>query len=214
MKPVPLYRVSLVAMFVIASLALFPAPSRSDPPGSCGCQAVREIPFETLIRQNDGAWLVPTLRALRSPRAWEAAMDEWEANHEIVGREPVPDIDWTKNAVIVLALGTQVRECRVSVKKCTIEAELTVVDLHVDVPFQWDPIGTVEHPCLVVSVARNDLKELQLRFDADIAGLPPGLSRRSIVANGNNHVNTASSGVAAAGGPVLSSWGQLKALYR
>jgi hypothetical protein len=203
------------SVLAIAAMPTLPGTVGAAPPAPCTCSAVRPIPYQVLYQHKDGTWLVPTLRAVRSARQWEAAMDEWQALQQVVGREPAPAIDWSHDAVIVLALGRQVRQCGVAVKGCQIESELTVLDLHLDLgPEQWDPIGTVEHPCVVISVANSDLRELRLRCDASIDGLPPGQDRRSEVSNGNDRMNAAPAAAAAtAAGPAISSWGRIKAQY-
>ena len=195
-------------------LATLPSAARANPPEHCSCGGIRPIPYQILYQQKDGAWLVPTLKAVRSERQWEAAMDEWQAKQQVVGREPAPAVDWNRTAVIVLALGRQVRQCGVAVKGCHLESELTILDLHLDLgPDQWDPIGTVEHPCIVVAIDRSDLKALALHYDASVDGLPPGMDRRSEVANGHNHSNAAPVASVAAG-PEATSWGRVKAFYR
>jgi len=199
---------------VVPGLAMLPSPAGATPPETCACGGIRPIPYQVLYQQRDGAWLVPTLRPIRSARQWEAAMDEWQAKQQIVGREPAPAVDWNRTAVIILAIGTQVRQLGVAVKGCHLESELTVLDLHFDLGSgQWDPIGTVEHPCIVIAIDRSHLKELALHCDANVDGLPPGMDRRSEVANGQNHLN-ATPATAVAAGPEATSWGRLKALYR
>ena len=213
--PTPRHGLSRVAWTLggLAGLALLPASPDAAPAGACSCGEPRAIEYRILYQHKDGAWLVPTLRAVRSARQWEAAMDAWQARHEVVGREPAPAVDWSREAVIVVSLGRQVRQCGISVRGCHRSAEVTVLDLHMDIgDGRWDPIGTVEHPCAVVAVARADLKEIALRCDATIDGLPAGQDRRGEVSSDRNHPDAAR--VATAAGAEATSWGRVKALYR
>jgi hypothetical protein len=211
----------------MVGLALVPGVSPAAPRAGGD---TRDIKFRILYQHSDGAWLAPTLEAVRSARQWESAMDNWLAKQEVVGREPAPAIDWSHDAVIVLSLGTQVRQTGVEVRGCRRAADLTMVDLHFDTGGDaWDPLGTVEHPCVVLSVAQEDLKELRLLCDATIDGLPMGIARRGHFGNGAIRSNaapaavttTAASAAAAdavvagpVGGAPWVTWGLLKARYR
>ncbi|MEP7029233.1 MAG: hypothetical protein ABI960_11615 [Candidatus Eisenbacteria bacterium] len=213
-------RAAIWATVVLAGVLLFspPADTAAQDPKTLAPR-IHPVEFQVIQKLKDGAWLVPTLRAFRSPRGWDAAMDNWVANQQVVGREPAPAIDWEKNSVIVLALGTRVRRSDVTVKNCHRIGEDTIVDLHFDGgEFQWDPIYTVEHPSLVISVARADLKAVLLQFDAVIDDLPPGLRRTEVVAPpGLDKGPRAPEGAAitpVAAGDGSTTWGRVKALYR
>jgi hypothetical protein len=218
-------------LLAIVLLTLMPAALQAAPSGGGD---TRDIKFRILYQQSDGAWLVPTLQAVRSARQWESAMDDWQAKQQVVGREPAPSVDWSHDAVIVLALGTQIRQTAVKVLGCSRDTYLTMVDLHFELPGggsgSWDPLGTVEHPCVVLAVPREDLKELRLLCDAKIDGLPMDLTRHDHPANGatrpNAAVGTTIAGTGSvasvpmgagdgvlAGDPVRVSWGAIKARY-
>jgi hypothetical protein len=203
----------------VVGLALVPAVSPATP--TC----VRDIQYRILYQQRDGSWLVPTLETVRSARQWESNMDTWVAKHQVVGREPAPAIDWSKEAVIVLSLGTQGRQTGVQVLGCRRDAELTMVDLHFELEGQWDPLGTDQHPCVVLAVPQDDLKEVRLLCNATVDGLPMGLAQGQRLGNGANRTNAAPAAAATstaagsgntvlAGGPQAVTWGQVKALYR
>ena len=126
-------RRALCATAVLAGVvSLSPPADSATQHESTLAPRVRPVEYQVIQKLKDGAWLVPTLRAFRSPRGWDAAMDDWSANHQIVGREPAPAIDWRKNSVIVVALGTRVRRCDLVVKGCRCIGDNTIVDLHID----------------------------------------------------------------------------------
>lgn len=211
-------------LFVCATLTSFlclapPANSASQTPQPEDT-IVRQIDFVILQQFQDGAWLVPTLRAFRSPQGWENAMDDWSSRHEMVSREPAPNIDWTKNAVIVLAIGTVGRKIDIKVKQCRRHFNDTIVDLHLETEAgPPDPWLVIEHPTLVISVARADLKSVLLQYDALIEGLPPLLTRTEVIEPpaGPKTPNASSEAAAvtrASGADGSSTWGRVKALYR
>ena len=217
------------SLLLVVGLALVPAMSPAAPRAGGD---TRDIKFRILYQHSDGAWIVPTLEAVRSARQWESAMDTWQAKEQIVGREPAPPVDWSHDAVIVLSLGTQGRQTGVEVRGCHRDADLTMVDLHFATgDGSWDPIGTVEHPCVVLAVPQEDLKELRLLCDATIDGLPMGSDRRGHLGNGATRTNAApaavtttaasaatlaaaDAGIAGPGGAPWVTWGLLKARYR
>ncbi len=206
------------ATVLLAGVVLLSAPADSaTQDAKTLAPRVQPVEYQVLQKLKDGPWLVPTLRAFRSPRGWDAAMDNWYANHQVVGREPAPAIDWRKNSVIVLALGVRVRRSDMTVKNCHRRGEDTIVDLHYEGGgIQWDPLYTAEHPSLVISVARADLKAVLLQFDAIIDGLPPGLLRTEVVdpPGLDKGPRALDAGAVVQASDAATTWGRVKSFYR
>ena len=157
------------------------------------------IAYSTVGQYRDGAWLVPTLRGLRSPAEWDAAMAQWQAAQAVMGREAPPRIDWTRDGVLVLSLGTQQAGATLAINGVTRDRATTVLDAHVGTVEGWDPSGETAHPCVMLALAHADLDRILLRLDAVVPGLSPG-----VIAGGPTSPLDYSSAV---------SWGKLKALY-
>jgi hypothetical protein len=164
--------------------------------------AVRDARFAIIKAYHDGPWVKPTLDLLRSETEWNQKMAAWQAEQRVVGAEAPPSIDWKHQAVVVLSLGSQFGQVGVTVNKCQVEGDLTILDLHFDVQDQWDPFGEPSHPAVLVAVDRADIKNVQIRCDAVVDGLPPGLSRKTFRPNG------ALAGVTAAVATLTSPNGQ------
>ncbi len=222
-----------IGLLVLAGLAL---TRRSDagPPDKVLDARARPVPFQILQKFQDGPWLVPTLRSFRSESDWNMAMEQWLAREEVAGRQAPPKVDWTHQAVVVLALGTQPRRTGVSVHECRVEGELTILDLHFDTGGdQWDPFYVAEHPAVVVALERSDLKNLKLICDAVVDGLPgaagrplphlnrPGSPRgtAAVASTGPQAMDAAPISAAESvqlldGGAASTTWGRVKASYR
>jgi len=214
----------------LAAFVLFGAPVALAGTGQTpvGLTHTRDARFEIIKAYHDGPWVKPTLDWLRSETEWDAKMAAWLAEERVIGREAAPMIDWKHQAVVVLSLGSQFGRVGVTVNKCQVEGDLTILDLHFDVDDQWDPYGEPSHPAVLVAVDRADLKDVQLRCDATVDGLPPGLSRRilrELSAGSGSSAGTGSSvgGTEAALAPTTenislsetkTTWGRVKAGYR
>ena len=198
----------------IAALLLFSVPALSAPkpipPG-----LARAGKFQVIKRYVDGPWLVPTLHAIRSSDDWDRQMGTWLLEQKVVGREAAPNINWNHQAVVVLSLGSQMGECGVDVKHCTVQALTTLFDLHFVTPTQWDPNGSVQHPAVLIAIDRSDLKNLEIRFDSVIDGLPSGQNRRATGIGLTSGATPApSSESVGATFDATTTWGRLKDVYR
>ena len=196
---------SLVALL---ALLVLPAAAQSAPkpvpPGHA-----RTAKFQVYKQYLDGPWLVPTLHAVRSASEWNSQMDTWQLEQKVVGRESAPDVDWSHQAVVVLSLGRQVGNFTMCVNNCTVDGDVTLMDLHFQTPTQWDPNGDVVHPAVLVTVERSDLKNLEIRTDCTVDGLPDGSSRRD---SGFAALAQANAANALLDGP--TTWGRVKDAYR
>lgn len=219
-------------LLVLAGLIALTRRGDAGPPDKVLAARARPVPFQILQKFQDGPWLVPTLQSFRSESAWNLAMDHWLAREEVAGRQAPPMVDWTHQAVVVLALGTQPRRTGVSVHECRVEGEVTILDLHFDTGDQWDPYYVSEHPAVVVALERSDLKNLKLICDAVVDGLPgvtgrplphltrPGSPRgtAAVASTGPQAMDaapiSAAESVQLDGGSASTTWGRVKASYR
>lgn len=207
----------------MAAIVLFVAPTALAATGEtpAGLTRTRDARFEIIKAYHDGPWLKPTLDLLRSENEWDAKMATWLSEERVIGRESAPNIDWKHQVVVVLSLGSQFGRVGVSVNKCQVEGDLTILDLHFDVDDQWDPYGEPSHPAVLVAVERADVKNVELRCDATVDGLPPGLSRKtwlSLTTPGTRSETTETALAPASDNVSLAesatTWGRVKATYR
>ena len=75
---------------------------------SCRPGGGQSFPLTTLERLNDGVWAVPCVFLATSAAEWEELQREMEERGELVIEPPIPApaIDWKRNNVIVVSLGT------------------------------------------------------------------------------------------------------------
>jgi len=210
----------------IAALVLTAAPVALAATGQTPVvdTKARDARFEIIKAYHDGPWIKPTLDLLRSENEWDSKMAQWLLEERVVGPEVAPSIDWKHQSVVVLSLGSQFGHIGVTVNKCQVEGDLTIVDLHFDMDDQWDPTGEPSHPAVILAVERADLKNIELRCDATVDGLPPGLLRRTLLVPGTGTRTGASVGsteaaIAPASDNVSlaeakTTWGRVKAGYR
>jgi len=184
----------------------------------------REARFEIVKAYQDGPWLKPTLDLLSSENEWHLKMADWLSNQVVIGTEDAPPIDWKHSDAVVLSLGSCFGHVAVTINKCEVEGDKTILDLHFEMDDQWDPSGEPSHPAVILAVDRADLKNIELRCDATVDGLPPGLSRKLPRFNGAGTTAGGTAGVTeAATAPATdnvslaetkTTWGRVKAGYR
>ena len=206
----------------IAAIVLFAAPMAHAATGEtpAGLVRARDARFEVVKAYKDGPWVKPTLDVLRSESEWNSKMANWLVEQRVVGPEAPPAIDWKHQVAVVLSLGSQFGRIGVSVNHCMVEADLTILDLHFDVDDQWDPYGEPSHPAVIVALERADLKDVEVRCDATVDGLPPGLSRKTLRVSGSRASSDAMDAAIAPAAANVSlmdaktTWGRVKADYR
>ena len=199
------------SLAAILALLFLPVAAQSAPkPGPPG--HARTAKFQIYKQSFDGPWLVPTLHAGRSASEWNAQMDTWALEEKVVGKEAAPDVDWSHQAVIVLSLGKQVGNCTMSVSTCTVDADVTLMELHFVTPTQWDPNGDVVHPAVLITVERSDLKNLEITTDCTVDGLPDGSSRRGSGLTAQAQTTADNATLTLDGG--RTTWGRVKDAYR
>lgn len=180
----------------------------------------RDARFEIVKVYHDGPWLKPTLELVRSDNEWQLKMADWLSKEVVIGTEGAPPVDWKHSDAIVLSLGSCFGHVGVTVNNCQVEGDKTILDLHFEMDDQWDPNGEPSHPAVILAVDRADLKNIELRCDATVEGLPPGLSRKLPRFNGAGITQGVTESVLApAVGNVSlaqmnTTWGRVKADYR
>jgi hypothetical protein len=69
-------------------------------------RAKSSVPCRLVATYTMSAWLAPAAVVLSSPAAWQAWNDQMVNDGLAVAAEPLPqDVDWSKESVLVLALG-------------------------------------------------------------------------------------------------------------
>ena len=206
----------------LAAIVLFTAPHALAATGETpvGLVRARDARYEIVKAYKDGPWLKPTLDVLRSESEWNSKMANWLVEQRVVGPEAAPPVDWKHQVLVVLALGSQFGQVGVTVNHCKVEADLTILDLHFAVADQWDPYGEPSHPAVIVALDRADLKDVEVRCDATVDGLPPGLSRKTLRVSGSRAGSDAMDAAIAPAAANVSlvdaktTWGRVKADYR
>lgn len=193
---------------LFSPVAALSAP-KPVPPGHA-----RAAKFQVFKKYLDGPWLVPTVHSLRSADEWNRQMSEWLLDQKVVGRESAPDVDWSHQAVVVLSLGRQIGNCSMTVNNCTVAGDTTVLDVHLETPTQWDPYGDVVHPAVLVTVERSDLKNLEIRCDSVIDGLPNSAGRRGGNGAGLSFEPVSGDANVTTTLGAATTWGRVKDAYR
>ena len=153
--------------------------------------------MRTLMRYTDGAWLAPTAVILKSAKDWNDWNDDMVAQGKAVGRETMPAVDWSKEAVLVVTMGEG--GASLELKNARRVGLRTDVELAVN----WAEAGAA--PCHVVALSKHLASRLRL-VNAEAAGLSaqvPAYMHRMELAAPNALANE----------PVALSWGAVKDAY-
>ena len=158
------------------------------------------VAMRTVLAYDDGAWTSPVAVVLRSAADWTAWNHEMVERGMAVGEEPLPaGIDWSREAVLVVALGGEGSRVRLqNARRIGLRTELEAVLSH---------DGGGEYPCHVVAMDKRLLKDVRLTNAAQ-CGLPAQVSVYAPAAA------LATANDAAAPAPVAASWGEVKDAYR
>jgi len=188
------------AMLVMAAAATAsPSMAQTDkmPNGWMG----RAAQMRTLMHYADGAWTSPAAVILKSAKDWNDWNEEMVASGKAVGKEAMPNVDWTREAVLVVTLGESQSPISMELKNGRRVGLRTEVELSVN----WSDGGSA--PCQVVAMDKRLAKNIRL-VNAEVAGLSaqvPAYSSRNLANQLNGNAPTA---VAEA------SWGEVKDAYR
>ena len=159
----------------------------------------RAAEMRTLMHYADGAWTSPAAVVLKSAKDWNDWNEEMVASGKAVGKEAMPNVDWTREAVLVVTLGES--QMSMDLKNGRRVGLRTEVELSLN----WSQGGST--PCQVVAMDKRLAKNVRL-VNAEAAGLSaqvPAYSARTLA---NQPMSNPPSVVADA------SWGEVKDMYR
>ncbi len=172
-----------------------PSIDRSNP------RMAPAVAMRTVMAYDDGAWTAPVAIILKSPAAWVAWNKDMVNAGMAIGEEQLPaGVDWSKEAVLVVALG-EGRGSRVRLQnacRAGLRTELEVVA---------SSSGSGQYPCHVVAMDKRLLNNVRLMKAASY-----GLSEQ--VRSYRPAAALASSSAGSEPQPVAISWGEMKAAYR
>ena len=153
--------------------------------------------MRSLMRYTDGAWLAPTAVILKSAKDWNDWNDDMVAQGKAVGRETMPAVDWSKEAVLVVTMGEGGASLELK------NARRVGLRTDVELALNWAEAGAA--PCHVVALSKYAVNRLRL-VNAEAAGLSaqvPAYMHRMELAAPNAMANE----------PVALSWGAVKDAY-
>jgi hypothetical protein len=155
----------------------------------------------------------PTLLVVQSSCEWKAAMQALQATNSLAwGADAEPNVDWTRQAVVVVALGSVPYGYSLKVNETRELQGKLMVDVHVDYQSYENSLDDVS-PAAVVVVNSHGNKVRAL-YDLALPGMPT----QSDVANcSGSHSGPGldgSAGSVDSGSSVALTWGALKSTYR
>jgi len=162
-------------------------------------RAKSSVPCRTVAAYTMSAWMAPAAVVLNSAAAWQAWNDQMVNDDLAVAAEPLPqDVDWSKESVLVLALGEVSDLYHLEMLGARRGLNGTTVSLKVEVGHGGSS------PALVVAMPKSAARRLTL----DCAYAMPMPECRTYV----------EPTLATMGGAepvaVATSWGAMKAEYR
>ena len=159
------------------------------------------VAMRTLMAYDDGAWTAPVAMILKSPADWISWNKDMVKAGMAIGEEQLPaGVDWTKEAVLVVALGDR-QGARVRLE----HASRAGLRTELDVAVSSDGYG--EYPCHVVAMDKRLLKNVLLKNGASY-----GLCEQ--VQSYRPAASLTASGAGSEPQPVAISWGEMKDAYR
>jgi hypothetical protein len=195
------------ALLVAMTLMLAPMAASVDaaPRGGIEGRAKgRAVACRTVATYGMSAWVAPMAVVLTSPEAWSQWNREQVDAGRAVAEEALPmGVDWTKEVVLVLALG-EVSEAH-SVELTSARRNLNVTELNLHV----EPQRGGNCPALVLCLERGARRNVKLLTDYTLKGVPtePGLYESAAsLASTQDHDGD--------GLVLVTSWGAIKAEYR
>jgi hypothetical protein len=188
------------AMLVMAAAATA-SPSMAQTDKMPNGWMSRAAEMRTVMHYADGAWTSPAAVVLKSAKDWNDWNEEMVASGRAVGKEAMPDVDWSREAVLVVTLGQSQGPVSMDLKNGRRVGLRTEVELSLN----WSAGGY--SPCQVVAMDKRLARSVRL-VNAEAAGLSaqvPAYSARTLA---NQSMSNPATAVAAA------SWGELKDMYR
>lgn len=159
------------------------------------------VAMRTVLAYDDGAWTAPVAMILKSPADWKSWNQDMVKAHMAIAEEQLPaGVDWSKEAVLVVALGDR-QGARVRLQNARRAGLRTQLELAVSSD------GYGEYPCHVVAMDKRLLRNVRLMNAASC-----GLSEQ--VQSYRQGAVLATSSAGSEPQPVAISWGEMKDAYR
>jgi hypothetical protein len=162
----------------------------------------RKAAMRTLMNYGEGAWMAPSAIILKSAQDWTEWNDAMvEAGRSVSSVKAPADIDWTKEAVLVVSLGQSQQNASLNLKSVRRIGLRTEIDMELT----WGAGGT--SPCHVVALDKRMVKNVVLR-NAAAAGLAaqvPAYMPNAAVAQADAMATPVA---------MVATWGELKDAYR
>ena len=188
------------AMMVMAAAAMA-SPSMAQTDKMPNGWLSRPAAMRTLMHYADGAWTAPAAVILKSAKDWNDWNDMMVARGMAVGKEAMPNVDWTRESVLVVALGESESPISLDLKNARRNGLRTEIELAVN----WGEGGSA--PCQVVAMDKRLARNVRL-VNAEAAGLSAQVPAYSAQMIANQQQSDATPVIADA------SWGEMKDLYR
>jgi hypothetical protein len=188
--------VAMTMTLAMAAVSVDAAPRRG-----VAAMAKQEVACRTIASYPVAAWVSPMAVVLTSPQAWSQWNREQVEAGRAVGEEALPaGVDWTKEVVVVLAMGEVAQNHKVELRGARRNMGSTELNLHVEA-------GSGGYaPALVICLEKNARRNVKLA--ADYTHNMPEPATYDAVGEA-----LASSGDDE-GLVLMTSWGAVKAEYR
>ena len=193
---------TLATMAAVVALTLACTAADGQAQGHLTSRMAPTIAMRTLMAYDRGAWTSPVAVVLKSEKDWNTWNHEMVERGMAIGEEPVPaGVDWSKEAVLVVALGGgHVPASRVRLQNARR------VGVHIEMEVVASRDGSGAYPCHVVAMDKHLLKHVRLANAARY-----GLAEQVTVyqAGATLAATNASAPIA-----IAASWGEVKDAYR
>lgn len=189
------------ALLMVMAAAATASPSMAQTEKMPNGWMSRAAQTRTLMHYADGAWTAPAAVILKSAKDWNDWNEMMVARGMAVGKEAMPNVDWTREAVLVVTLGESQSPISMDLKNARRVGLRTEIDLALN----WNEGGSA--PCEVIAMDKRLARNVRL-VNAEAAGLSAQVPAYSALANGMQNQSEATPVIAAA------SWGEVKDAYR
>ena len=187
---------ALVAMAL--TLVLTASLAAAAPRDGAAGRAKKSASCRTVVNYAMSAWLAPAAMVLHSAGAWTAWNEKMAENGLAVAADALPQgVDWTKESVLVLALGELSEAHHLTLTSAT----RTLSGTHLSLSVEAGRGGRT--PALVLALPKSAVRRLTLSGDT------MGLSEHQTYPEASLAGAVDSEPVA-----VATSWGAMKAEYR
>ena len=189
------------ALMMLLGAAAMASPSMAQTDKMPNGWLTRTAEMRTLMHYTDGAWTAPAAVILKSAKDWNDWNDMMVARGMAVGKEAMPNVDWSREAVLVVSLGESESPISMELKNARRMGLRTEIDLALN----WSEGGS--SPCQVVAMDKRLARNVRL-VNAEAAGLSAQVPAYSAMMPLAQQQSGTAPVIAAA------SWGEVKDAYR